>query len=229
MRINKFISSTGYCSRRQADELVRLGKVMINNRVVTQLGTKIDPETDQVRIKGGPTLQQPKKTILIMLNKPKGYICTHKDEHANRTVYELLPKQYQQLFTIGRLDKDSEGLLLFTNNGELAQKLAHPKFEKEKTYLVTVRGRLDEKSFQLIEKGLRLRTGKLLPAQAKEISYDKVKGRSTLEVIIKEGKNRQIRNMFLVLHHPVKGLIRVKVGKHRLGRLKTGEWMLIKE
>ncbi|MGE3278320.1 MAG: pseudouridine synthase [Candidatus Altimarinota bacterium] len=228
VRLNKYISQTGYCSRRKADELIEQGKVLVNNVPVKELGTKIDPDVDEVRIKQGPILKPSKKKVLLMLNKPKGYVCTKSDPFESKTVYELLPPQYQSLVTIGRLDKDTEGLLLFTNDGELANQLAHPKFGKEKTYLVTARGQLDEKDLKRISKTMYLRDYVVKGAKVKEMSFDKEKDRAIYEVTISEGKNRQIHNMFLVLKHPVKRLMRTSFGEYKLGTLKTGEFKLLK-
>lgn len=192
------------------------------------MGTKVDPENDQVRIKGGPIISQPKKNILILMNKPKGYVCTKSDRHAKRTVYELLPDDLQGLFSIGRLDKDSEGLLLFTNNGQLAQEMGHPKFGKKKVYRVHVRGQADEKDIEQIEKGMSLLEYKTAPAKAEIIWYDAKEGRTILEVTLKEGKKRQIRNMFLALKKPVKKLVRVAFGKYKLGKMKPGEFKTVR-
>lgn len=223
IRLNKYISQTGYCSRRQADELIEKGKILVNNVPIKELGTKINPETDEVRIKQGPVLKASKKKTLLMMNKPKGYVCTKSDPFESKTVYELLPPQFQSLFTIGRLDKDTEGLLLFTNDGELANQMTHPKFGKEKTYLVTVRGKLDEKDLKRLSKPMYLRDYAVKAAKVREINFDADKDRSLLEVTISEGKNRQIHNMFLVLKHPVKRLVRVSFGPYNLGKLRTGE------
>lgn len=201
---------------------------MINNVPVKQMGTQVDPENDEVRIKGGPVISQPKKQIILLMNKPKGYICTKSDVHAKRTVYELLPEEYQNLFSIGRLDKDSEGLLVFTNNGELAQKLSHPKFGKEKVYRVHVRGEVDEKDIEQMEKGMSLLEYKTAPAKAEIIWYDPKENRTILEITLKEGKKRQIRNMFLALKKPVKKLVRISFGKYKMGKMKPGDWMRMK-
>ncbi|MDP2691141.1 MAG: pseudouridine synthase [bacterium] len=228
IRLNKYIAQTGYCSRRQADELIASGKVFLNDRKVTEQGVKMDPQTDQVRVKDGPTLQIKQEKVLLMMNKPKGYICTKRDRHATRTVYELLPQAYQHLNSIGRLDKDSEGLLLFTNDGELANQLTHPKFAKEKVYHVSIRGTVDEKDLDRMRKGMRLLDYSVSPAVVQEISHDEKKNRTVLEITIKEGKNRQIRNMFLALKKQVKKLVRLRAGKYELGKLKTGEWQKIR-
>jgi len=226
MRLNKYISQSGYCSRRQADELIKSGKVFVNNRICQELGTKIDPQVDQIRIKNGPELQLSSKRIILMLNKPKNYVCTKKDKFAQRTVYDLLPAEYQNLFSVGRLDKDTEGLLLFTNDGEFANQLTHPRYQKEKIYQATIKGRLSEKDIQRLEKGIRLIKFKALPAEISEISYNLQKGTSVVEITISEGKKRQIHEMFLALKKPVKNLLRTKFGSFKLGKLKSGMWKL---
>lgn len=192
------------------------------------MGTKVDPELDQVRIKGGPIISQPKNTLVLLMNKPKGYVCTKKDVNAKRTVYELLPEEYQTLFSIGRLDKDSEGLLVFTNDGELSQKLSHPKYNKEKVYRVHVRGKVIDEDIEQIEKGMTLLEYKTAPAKAEIIWYDPKEDRTILEITLKEGKKRQIRNMFLALKKPVKKLVRLSFGKYKLGKMKPGDWMRMK-
>lgn len=224
MRLNKFIASTGHCSRRQADELIDRGKVLVNN-MPAKMGMQVDPENDQVRIKGGPTLSAPSsnETILVAMNKPKGYVCTRNEEQASRTVYDLLPKEFKKLNSIGRLDKDSEGLLLFTNNGELANQMTHPKFGKEKTYIVTVRGQVTEKELGQIRKGMHLLEYKTAPAQATLIQLNTTDNTSTVELKLKEGKKRQIRNIFLALKKPVKKLVRTQFGSWSLGSLKPGD------
>ncbi|MDP3976094.1 MAG: pseudouridine synthase [bacterium] len=228
IRLNKYLSQSGHCSRRAADELIQKKKVLINGIPSSELGIKIDPEKDEIRIKQGPIITRPKTALLLMLNKPKGYVCTKSDVHADKLVYELLPAQYQSLFSIGRLDKDSEGLLLFTNDGELANSMAHPRAKKEKIYQATIKGRLRESDIRKISTGLRMMEYKALPARARELSYDAEKQRSVVEVALTEGKKRQVREMFLALKHPVKKLIRISFGPYRLGNLELGQWRLVK-
>lgn len=227
IRLNKFISESGYCSRRKADELIVAGDVLVNNVPTKVLGTKIDPDMDEVKIKHGPTLKPTKKKTVLMMNKPKGYVCTKSDPFESKTVYDLLPPQFKPLVTIGRLDKETEGLLLFTNDGELANQLTHPKFGKEKTYMVTVRGKLDEKDLKRLSKPMYLRDYVVKGAKVKPVSYDEENDRSLLEITISEGKNRQIHSMFLVLKHPVKKLVRVTFGEYKLGNLRVGEFKVV--
>lgn len=228
MRLNKFLSQSGYCSRRQADELIAAGKVLVNKAPLKMMGAKVDPNLDEVQIKGGPILRLPKNSRIILMNKPKGTICTKKDKHASKTVYELLPQELQSFVSIGRLDKDTEGLLLFTNDGDLANEMAHPRHGKEKTYLVTCRGQLSEKDLTRMRKGIRLLKGRVSPAEVREIHHDPKNDRTVYEVTIREGKNRQIHNMFLACKKPVKKLVRVAFGPYQLGKLKPGQWMEVK-
>lgn len=229
IRINKYIASSGYCSRRAADELISSGKIMVNNIPCKEMGTQIDPAVDEVRIKGGPVIKPSQETMLVIMNKPKGYTCTKADEHAARTVYELLPDHLQHLKSIGRLDRDSEGLLLFTNDGNFANKMGHPKFGKKKVYHVTVRGAIVEKDLLQMRKGMRLIEYTTAPAEAEVIRWDAKEKRTTLEITLKEGKKRQIRNMFLALKKPVKKLVRVRFGKFGLGKMKPGEYAIVSQ
>lgn len=228
MRINKYIAGTGYCSRRAADVLIKAGKILLNDVPVKEMGTQVEPGKDVVRIKGGNVLRADGRKTLLMMNKPKGYICTKMDKHAKHTVYELLPDELQSLKTIGRLDKDTEGLLLFTNDGDLANRLAHPKYAKKKTYRVLVRGKIEEKSLDRLRKGGVLKAYKVQPAEVVELGYDKEKNRTKLVVTITEGKKRQIHNMFLSIKHPVKYLQRITFGPYKLGNLKLGRLKIIK-
>ena len=228
MRLNKFLSQCGYCSRRQADELIAEGKVLVNLAPLKIMGAQIDPDKDVIQIKGGPILRLPKQSRVILMNKPKGAICTKQDEHASRTVYEYLPPELQSFVSIGRLDKDTEGLLLFTNDGDLANKLAHPRYGKEKTYRVTCRGRLTDKDLERMRKGMRLLEYSVSPAEVTEIRHFPEKDRTEYEITIKEGKNRQIHNMFLACKKQVKKLVRVSFGPYELGNLKPGHWLEVK-
>lgn len=224
IRLNKYIASSGHCSRRKADELISSGEVLINNAVTKELGQKVDPHSDVVRIKNGPIIRPQTETILIALHKPKGYVCTKSDPFHTKTIYNLLPKQLSHLFPIGRLDKESEGLLLLTNNGDMANLMAHPRHQKLKIYQVEVRGEVMPKAIAKIAKGMHLKEYKTSPAMAKVLYLKKEENRTVLEVRLKEGKKHQIRNMFLFLGNPVKRLVRLSIGPYHLGTLKKGEW-----
>jgi 23S rRNA pseudouridine2605 synthase len=212
IRLNKFIASTGHCSRREADRLIEDGRVYVNNYKIEKLGTKIDDQKDGVRI--DKKVLKPKKHVVIALNKPKGFVCTKKATHGEKTILELLPKNLHYLNPVGRLDKDSEGLLLLTNDGELANKLTHPTKHVEKEYVATVKGKIEENIVDEIKKGVRIEGYKTRPAKAKIIHAGE--DRSVLVIELKEGKKRQIREMMFFLGHRVKKLERVRIGKYKL-------------
>ena len=214
VRINKYIASTGYCSRREADTLVSEGEVFVNNYRITELGTKIDDEKDIIRI--GKKIIKPKGHTVLALNKPKGFVCTKKATHDERIIMELLPENLRHLNPVGRLDKESEGLILMTNDGDLTLKLTHPKKHVEKEYLVTVKGEVEEEVIEKIKNGVKLMGYKTLPAKAK-LLYIKDE-RSTLQIVMQEGKKRQIRDMMYVLGHRVKKLERVRIGGYKMDK-----------
>lgn len=214
IRINKFIASTGYCSRREADSLVSQGQVFVNNYKITELGMKIDDEKDTIRV--GKKTIRPKGHVVIALNKPKGFVCTKKATHDERIIMELLPENLRHLNSVGRLDKDSEGLLLMTNDGDLTLRLTHPKKHVEKEYLVTVKGEVGEEVLEKIAKGVKLIGYKTKPAKVKIIHVGE--DRSILQIVIQEGKKRQIRDMMFVLGHRVKKLERVKIGGYKMDK-----------
>ncbi|HEC20889.1 MAG TPA: rRNA pseudouridine synthase, partial [Candidatus Peregrinibacteria bacterium] len=223
MRLNKFIASTGHCSRRQADELISEGRVKINGKTAS-LGTQVDPQEDSVKI-GSKLLQSHEEKVVIILNKPKGFTCTKKDPHAKRTVMELLPKNLQHLFPVGRLDKDTEGLLIMTNDGELTNQLTHPRYGVEKEYEVLVKRKVEEKTLEKIQKGVRLRDYRTQPAEVKIVSF--LEDKTLLQIILTEGKKREVRNLMYVLGHPVKKLERIRFGKIHLKGLARGTYRFL--
>ncbi len=214
VRINKFIASTGYCSRREADKLVSEGQVFVNNYKITELGTKIDDEKDSIRV--GKKVIKSKSHTVIALNKPKGFVCTKKATHNERIIMELLPENLRHLNSIGRLDKDSEGLLLMTNDGDLALRLTHPRKHVEKEYLVTVKGEVEDEVIEKIAKGVKLMGYKTKPAKVKIIYVGEE--RSILQIVIQEGKKRQIRDMMFTLGHRVKKLERVRISGYKMDK-----------
>lgn len=226
IRLNKYIAQSGYCSRRQADQLIERGKVLVNSVPTKELGTKIDPSIDEIRIKQGPLIKPPTTKTLLIFYKPRGFACAKKSRES-RSLYELLPEEYQNLFTVSNLDEKSEGLMLLTNNGELANQLTHPKFAQEKTYIVTVKGKPDDDDFKRMKKGLYLDEFSVKPKAVKGLSYDPEKDRANLEVTIADGGHRHVEEMFLVLKHPVKRLVRVAFGEFKIGNLRPGEWKVV--
>lgn len=226
VRINKFIASTGYCSRREADKLVSEGRVFVNNYQIKELGTKIDDAKDEIRV--GKKVLKPKKHVVIAFNKPKNIVCTKKATHGEKTIMELLPESLRHLNPVGRLDKESEGLLVLTNDGELALKLTHPKKHVEKEYIVTVKGKVEQRVIDAVEKGVKLIGFTTRPAKVKLVHAGDE--RSVLHIIIKEGKKRQIRDMMFSLGHRVKKLERIRIGKYVMDKkMPQGAFVYLSE
>jgi 23S rRNA pseudouridine2605 synthase len=220
MRINKFIAKAGISSRRNADILIERGKVKLNGKIVTELGIDIDIEKDIVEI-GGKTLNI-EYPLLIALNKPPGYVTTLADRHALLIVKDLVNDIKLRLFPIGRLDKDAEGLLLLTNNGDIAYRLTHPKFEMEKEYLVWTDKTLDMHKIKTLENGIQWEED-LLKAKKVELLEDR-----KIKIILTEGKKREIKNMMKAFGCTVIRLQRVRIGKLLLGNLELGKYRIYK-
>lgn len=222
MRLQKWLAHCGCGSRRACEQLIQQGRVAVNG-IPAALGTKVDPTRDTITVDG--TLLRPPQSrpVYLMLYKPRGYITTRKDPHAPRTVMELLKDAPAQVFPVGRLDADSEGLLLFTNDGVFANRLMHPRYKLPKTYLVWVQGIPSSRVLEQLREGVPLEDGTTAPAQVKPIrSKD---GQTLLEIVLYEGRKRQIRRMCQAVGHPVQRLKRVAIGNLRLPRdLKPGQW-----
>ncbi len=219
MRINKFISSAGVCSRRKADELIMNGVVELNGKIVSNLGIDVDEKKDIVKVEG-KVIALPLSHIYLKLFKPKGYVCSAHDEHGRKTIYDLISTD-RRLFSVGRLDYDTEGLILLTDDGDFAKLVSHPSGNIEKEYLVSVEGQMKESEFAVMRKGV-VENGKRMPsARVKPVSFD---GKITkISVVIDEGQNRQVRRMFEAIGREIKLLKRVCIGEIRLGGLKRGE------
>lgn len=220
MRLNKYLSNSGVASRRKCDQLIQEGKVYVNGKLVTELGTVINEKKDKVTI-DGKLITLPSSFVYIKLNKPKGYACTAHDEKGRKTIYELI-KTDERLFSIGRLDYDTEGLIILTNDGDFANKVAHPKFCIDKEYRVTVEGEIKESELAVMRKGVVIDGERMPSASVNFISYEN--GFTKLSVIIDEGQNRQIRRMFEAIGKTIKLLKRVRIGQVRLGGLKRGDY-----
>lgn len=219
-RIQKFISESGAASRRRAEELIRCNRIFVNGKVA-KIGMSINTETDIVELDGKKLLKS-KKMVYILLYKPRGYITTMDDEGGRRSVADLVKNIDERIYPIGRLDKDSEGLLLMTNDGEFAYSLMHPKFKVQKTYRVTVMPGILPAQKQALEKGVKIDTGITAPAKIEVTETDKY--RSRLYITITEGKNREIRKMCEQVGLSVKLLKRVSEGGVRIGNIKPGEY-----
>lgn len=219
MRINKFLAECGVASRRAADKMIIDGEVKINGRICS-LGDEVNLDDDNVTV-NGKTVSTVKKYDYYILNKPKGYVCTVRDDKGRKTVMDLLPPNVKHVFPVGRLDYDSEGLLIMTNDGELTYRLTHPKNEIPKTYLVKLEGTITDEALNKVKNGVVIdgkRTGKC-NIKVVEQTRDAVR----LHITITEGRNRQVRKMFLAVGKEVKLLKRIKVGELTLRGLDRGE------
>jgi 23S rRNA pseudouridine2605 synthase len=220
MRINKFIAENTQFSRRKADELIQKGKVFLNNKLLKNLGVDIDPDKDIVKI-DNKTITANSKKIYLALNKPAGYVTTRDDEFNRKTVMDLLPK-IQNLKPVGRLDYDTEGLILISNDGDFINRHTHPRYECEKEYEAITNGFISSQEKQKLESGIFMDNIKTSPAKITIIKQSKLE--TFLRITIHEGRNRQIRKMFDSLNHPVKYLKRIRVGTIKLGDLKKGSY-----
>jgi len=214
------LARAGVASRRKSEELIRQGRVAVNGRVVRELGVRVDPAEDVITVDGRRLRLRGQHTY-ILLHKPPGVITTVHDPWGRPTVLDLVQVQ-ARVYPVGRLDANSEGLVLLTDDGELAYRLAHPRFEHEKEYHVLVTGRPSARALERLRRGVRLEDGVTAPAQVEVLRRA---GRDTwLRMILHEGRKRQIRRMAGAVGHPVKRLIRVRIGPLRLGNLAPGEW-----
>lgn len=220
MRINKYLAQAGLASRRKAEELIKLGIVKVNGKVVTELATDIKP-TDTVSVDNNHVFAS-NSYVYYKLNKPKGYISTVSDEKGRKTVMELLRGVHTRVFPIGRLDYDTEGLLLFTNDGDFANLLTKPKSEIEKTYYVTIEGNITANEIKTLSAGVDIGGYVTKPCSVSPIENNETS--TKLKVTITEGKNRQIRKMFEAINKNVTFLKRVQIGEIHLGGLSRGEY-----
>jgi len=226
VRLQKYMAHCGVASRRKCEEMIKQGRVTVNGQVVTQLGVKVDPQRDEVKVDGKPISLEPKQ-VYILLYKPRGYVTTVKDTHQRPTVMSLLGSQPVRVYPVGRLDFDTEGLLLLTNDGELANKLMHPRYGIEKEYYVVVEGRPYKSQIQKFIDGIDI--GDAI-AHAHKIRLLWQKGNSSaFKIVLKEGRNRQIRRMFEAIGCPVKFLRRERFGNLVLRGLKPGQWRYLDE
>ncbi|MBO5223071.1 MAG: rRNA pseudouridine synthase [Clostridia bacterium] len=222
MRINKFLASCGVASRRNSEQYVLEGRVKVNGKVVTALATEINVDNDTVML-DGKAVRLPHKHIYLMMNKLKGVVCTVSDERERKTVMDYLPANYKgkRIFPIGRLDYDSEGLLLLTTDGDLANRLMHPSGDVGKTYICKVEGQVPEADLAKLRKGVELDGTRTKKAKITLLEFD---GKlSRFEITITEGRNRQIRRMFETINKEVVFLKRVAIGNLKLGGLSRGE------
>jgi len=226
------MADAGIASRRTAEELIGEGRVKVGGRVITELPVWVDPAHDVVEVDGRRISGVPEKPVYVMLHKPRRCVCTLLDPEGRRTVADLVKHpSHARLYPVGRLDFDTAGLVLMTNDGDLANRLTHPRYGVHKSYRATVRGRLDEEHVKDLEQGVYLAERKAgrtdgakrtLPVQMKIVSRDQ--DRTVLELVLREGRNRQVRRMLAAVGCPVKRLVRVRMGPLKLKGLRVGEW-----
>ncbi|MCL1816292.1 MAG: rRNA pseudouridine synthase [Clostridiales bacterium] len=220
-RLHKILAERGLASRRAAERLISAGQVAVNGLIVKELGAKADAANDSITVSDQPLPLAPPLRY-ILLHKPMGYLCSVKDEHGKKSVLGLLPQMPQRLYPVGRLDYNSSGLLLLTNDGALTNNLLHPSREVEKTYLAKVAGPVSSGDLLKLRQGVWLEDGLTAPAQV--VLKQRGQGSSTLEITIHEGRKRQVRRMCEQIGHPIRQLTRLRFGSLCLGRLKPGEW-----
>ena len=217
--LSSYLAQSGVGSRRACEHVITAGHIEVNGGVVVALNTFVDPKTDRVSYNGQPLRIQKKRYLL--LHKPKGYTCSSKDKHADKLVSDILrPPPKERLFTVGRLDKNSEGLLLLTNDGQFAQLISHPRFNVRKTYLVTVKGNITSSGMHQLENGF-MDNGEFLKAINAKIIAPRPNG-GTLQIIVAEGRKREIRRMCQRLNYKVQRLIRTTIGPIKLGTFRPG-------
>jgi 23S rRNA pseudouridine2605 synthase len=220
LRINRFLAAAGFGSRRKCDELIRRGQVRVNGEIVASLSCEVDPEKDAVTVDG--TEVKPEETIILVLNKPTGILSTVSDTHGRRTVIDIVRESgfTERLFPVGRLDLDTSGLLIITNDGELAYKLTHPRYKVEKTYEVTVEGAVEQSAIDAMARGVR--AGDFVTQPCKVRILGRHGDRTKLEVKLKEGRKRQVRRMFALHGHEVVTLRRIAIGELTFDDLDNG-------
>jgi len=214
-RIQKIISEAGICSRRRAEELIKNGKVLVNGRIAN-IGDKANPEKDEIKVDG--ELIKPQRKVYIMLNKPEGYVSTTKSQFGQKTVMEILKGLKERVYPVGRLDVDTEGLLLLTSDGEFANNIMHPKYEVKKTYFAVLDGELSRENYKQLKNGMEI--------DGKVIMADSIKrvGKRRYRLVIHEGMKRVVKKLFLQMGFRVRYLLREKIGGLSLGKLPKGKW-----
>ena len=220
VRLHKLLAQSGIASRRKCEELMLAGLVVVDGEVVTRLGTKVDPRTAVIRV-DGKRLPPVSKHVYLALNKPRGVVSTMSDPEGRRTLQDLVSERPERLFHVGRLDTDTSGLILLTNDGDFAHRLAHPSYEVDKTYVAEVEGEITKAIIQTMRDGVTLDDGPVAVSRARLVSGGA--GKSIVELVIHEGRNRIVRRLLDQLGHPVRRLTRTAIGPVQLSGLRSGE------
>lgn len=223
VRLQKFLADAGVASRRAGEQFILDGRVAVNGEVVRLLGTKVDPDHDRVSVDGKPV--RAKRKLYLALHKPRGCVCSHRDELGRPTIYALLPKEWQFVSSVGRLDFNSEGLIFLTNDGQFALRLTHPRYGVRKKYVATVEGAVERDLLEQFTHGVFDAGERLRAQRARLISA--TKSQSIVELELGEGKKREVRRLFESQGRTVKRLQRTQIGKIKLGELKPGRWRML--
>ncbi len=222
VRLQKYIAMSGTASRRAAEKMIDEGRIKVNGKLVSEQGVKVEIGCDNVTVDNKP-IEIKNKNYYIMLNKPAGYVSTASDQFARPTVVDLVKKDINtRIFPVGRLDYETEGLLLMTNDGDFTYKITHPKHHVEKTYIAVIKGGIKIADLNKLRRGIRVEDYTTSPAQVEIL--DAVDGHTYIKITIHEGKNRQVRKMFATLGYTVVGLQRISIGQVELGNLPLGRW-----
>ena len=227
VRLQKYLAEAGIASRRKTEELIKQGKVKVNNEIVMELGTKINPKKDKVEY-GGKVITRQCEKVYILLNKPIGYVTTAQDQFRRDTVLDLV-KVKQRIVPVGRLDMYTSGALLLTNDGDFVYQVTHPKHEVEKTYTVTIKGMIQKEEIEPLKKGIKIDNYRTTPAKVRILKTDEEKNQSRLEITIHEGKNRQVRKMCEAIGHNVIALHRSKIAGMGVKDLPLRKMEIFKE
>lgn len=222
-RLAKYLAHAGVASRRKAEVWIRLGSISVNGKIVTEVATLVDPMEDKIEIEGKRI--HPEHVTYVAFHKPKGVMCTLEDPHSQNTLSQWLPAKLGRIYPVGRLDKDSTGLLFLTNDGELANRLIHPRYKVPKVYIVEIAGAFRTDDVKRLERGIVLEEGKTLPCKVEVLNLGNK--RSKLEFVLQEGKKRQIRRMLEKIGYEVKSLHRISIGPLELGHLREGKYRLL--
>jgi 23S rRNA pseudouridine2605 synthase len=225
VRLQKFLAEAGVASRRASEQIILAGRVAVNGETVCKLGAKVDAERDRVTVDGDAI--RPKRRLYVALHKPRGCVCSRKDEHHRPTIYELLPREWTSLYSVGRLDYNTEGLIFLTNDGEFSLRLTHPRYGVRKKYLATVEGRVEPGVLTLFTRGVWHQGEELKAEKTRLISASH--SQSVVELELAEGKNREVRRLFESQGLAVKRLVRTQIGKIKLGELRSGKWRTLTE
>jgi 23S rRNA pseudouridine2605 synthase len=225
VRLQKVLAEAGIASRRASEQIIREGRVAVNGRTVAELGTKVDPRRDEVTVDGKPI--RVRRKIYVALNKPTGMVCSRKDELGRPTIFELLPREWGHLSSVGRLDYNSEGLIFLTNDGALSLRLTHPRYGVRKKYLATIEGRVDAEMLKVLTRGVWSEGERLKAEKARLVSASQ--SQSVVDLELSEGKNREVRRLFATQGRTVARLQRVQIGKIKLGELRLGRWRTLTE